>query len=62
MYKDDNDDRLVRGHTDETWRSDDWVHSAQDSRTLEEKLDHTHMNAALNGTQYSFYMTSPDDE
>jgi prepilin-type N-terminal cleavage/methylation domain-containing protein/prepilin-type processing-associated H-X9-DG protein len=38
MYKDDNDDKLVRGHTGTTWQSDDWAHSAQSVQTLEQKL------------------------
>jgi prepilin-type N-terminal cleavage/methylation domain-containing protein len=38
MYKDDNDDKLVRGHTGTTWQSDDWAHSAQNVNTLDQKL------------------------
>jgi len=39
MYKDENDDNLVRGHTGAEWQPDDWAHSAQDSQTLELKLE-----------------------
>jgi prepilin-type N-terminal cleavage/methylation domain-containing protein/prepilin-type processing-associated H-X9-DG protein len=39
MYKDENDDRLVRGHTGATWQPDDWAHSAQNRQTLELKLE-----------------------
>jgi prepilin-type N-terminal cleavage/methylation domain-containing protein/prepilin-type processing-associated H-X9-DG protein len=38
MYRDDYDDKLVRGHNGTTWQPDDWVHSAQSKQTLEEKL------------------------
>jgi len=38
MYKDDNYDKLVRGHCGVVWQPDDWVHSAQSVQTLEEKL------------------------
>jgi prepilin-type N-terminal cleavage/methylation domain-containing protein/prepilin-type processing-associated H-X9-DG protein len=39
MYKDENDDKLVRGHCGTTWQDDDWAHSAQAVFTLGEKLD-----------------------
>jgi prepilin-type N-terminal cleavage/methylation domain-containing protein len=39
MYKDENDDNLVRGHSAPQWEPDDWAHSAQAVQTLEEKLD-----------------------
>jgi prepilin-type N-terminal cleavage/methylation domain-containing protein/prepilin-type processing-associated H-X9-DG protein len=38
MYKDDNNDKLVRGHNGPVWQPDDWAHSAQSQQTLEEKL------------------------
>jgi prepilin-type N-terminal cleavage/methylation domain-containing protein/prepilin-type processing-associated H-X9-DG protein len=38
MYKDDNGDKLVRGHTGDVWQPDDWVHSAQGQQSLEQKL------------------------
>jgi prepilin-type N-terminal cleavage/methylation domain-containing protein len=39
MYKDVNDDKLVRGHTGVAWQPDDWAHSAQSTLSLEEKLE-----------------------
>jgi len=38
MYKDDNDDKLVRGHSGAVWQPDDWVHSTPSGSNLEQQL------------------------